>query len=96
MSTIGQAHLRDAVPTTLYQKFSGYTHQIFMNIERLNTCQSSLCQLAMDDTAVGTEINAQKAFGECVAKYLALLTDFPFIDVSNKFGIKWCTQYISC
>ncbi len=56
-----------------------------MNIERLKTCQSSLCQLAIDDAAVGTEINTPKAFGESVAQYLTDLTNFPFINVLNKF-----------
>jgi fumarate hydratase class II len=56
-----------------------------MNIERLKTCQSSLYQLAIDDTAVGTEINTPKAFGESVVQCLTGLTDVTFINVLNKF-----------
>ncbi|CAF1087902.1 unnamed protein product [Adineta steineri] len=82
---IGRTHLQDAVPMTLGQEFSGYTHQIAMGIERLKTSQTRLCELAIGGTAVGTGINTPKGFGKFVAKTLNELTQLPFIDAPNKF-----------
>ena len=82
---IGRTHLQDAVPMTLGQEFSGYTHQIAMNIERLKTSEPRLYQLAIGGTAVGTGINTEKGFGKSVAQILQQLTNLPFIDAPNKF-----------
>ena len=82
---IGRTHLQDAVPMTLGQGFSAYTHQVAMGIERLKTCQTRLYELAIGGTAVGTGINTQKGFGKLVAQTLTELTQFPFVDAPNKF-----------
>jgi fumarate hydratase class II len=82
---IGRTHLQDAVPMTLGQEFSGYAHQIAMNIERLKTCEPRLYELAIGGTAVGTGINSPKGFGELVARTLKDLTNLPFVDAPNKF-----------
>ncbi|CAF0788305.1 unnamed protein product [Rotaria sordida] len=82
---IGRTHLQDAVPMTLGQEFSGYTHQVAMSIERLKTCEPRLYELAIGGTAVGTGINTPKGFGKFVAQTLKDLTKLPFIDAPNKF-----------
>ncbi len=82
---IGRTHLQDAVPMTLGQEFSAYTHQIAMSIQRLKTCEPRLYELAIGGTAVGTGINAPKGFGKLVAQTLNELTQLPFIDAPNKF-----------
>lgn len=82
---IGRTHLQDAVPMTLGQEFSGYTHQIAMNIERLKTSEPRLYELAIGGTAVGTGINTPKGFGKFVAAELKNLTKLPFVDAPNKF-----------
>ncbi|UJR21058.1 hypothetical protein I4U23_024158 [Adineta vaga] len=82
---IGRTHLQDAVPMTLGQEFSGYTHQVAMGIERLQTCERRLYQLAIGGTAVGTGINTPKGFGKFVAQTLNELTQLPFVDAPNKF-----------
>ena len=82
---IGRTHLQDAVPMTLGQEFSGYTHQVAMGIERLKTCESRLYELAIGGTAVGTGINTPKGFGKFVAQALKDLTHLPFVDAPNKF-----------
>lgn len=82
---IGRTHLQDAVPMTLGQEFSAYTHQVAMSIERLKTCESRLYQLAIGGTAVGTGINTPKGFGKLVAQTLKELTKLPFVDAPNKF-----------
>ncbi|CAF1551912.1 unnamed protein product, partial [Didymodactylos carnosus] len=82
---IGRTHLQDAVPMTLGQEFSGYTHQIQMGIERLKTCEKRLHELAIGGTAVGTGINTPKGFGKSVAEALHDITKLPFVDAPNKF-----------
>jgi fumarate hydratase class II len=82
---IGRTHLQDAVPMTLGQEFSGYTHQVAMSIARLKTCEPRLYELAIGGTAVGTGINTPKGFGKFVAQTLHELTQFPFVDAPNKF-----------
>jgi fumarate hydratase class II len=82
---IGRTHLQDAVPMTLGQEFSGYTHQVAMSIERLKTCEPRLYELAIGGTAVGTGINTPKGFGKFVAQELKNLTKLPFVDAPNKF-----------
>ena len=82
---IGRTHLQDAVPMTLGQEFSGYTHQVAMSMERLKTCEPRLYELAIGGTAVGTGINTPKGFGRFVADELKNLTNLPFIDAPNKF-----------
>jgi fumarate hydratase class II len=82
---IGRTHLQDAVPMTLGQEFSGYTYQVAMGIERLQTCHKRLYQLAIGGTAVGTGINTEKDFGKFVAEVLRELTQLPFVDAPNKF-----------
>ncbi|CAF4410177.1 unnamed protein product [Rotaria sp. Silwood2] len=58
---------------------------ISMNIERLTTCQSRLCELNINDTSAGKTINIPKDFRKNVVQEIARLTGFPFIDMSNKF-----------
>ncbi|CAF4277016.1 unnamed protein product [Rotaria sp. Silwood2] len=82
---IGRTHLQDAVPMTLGQEFSAYTHQVAMAIERLKTCETRLYELAIGGTAVGTGINAPKNFGKFVAQTLNELTQLRFVDAPNKF-----------
>jgi fumarate hydratase, class II len=82
---IGRTHLQDAVPMTLGQEFSGYAHQIAMNIERLRTCQTRLHELAIGGTAIGTGINTEQDFGRLVAATLQDITQLPFVDAPNKF-----------
>ena len=82
---IGRTHLQDAVPMTLGQEFSAYTHQITMSIERLKSCEAHLYELAIGGTAVGTGINAPKEFGKLVAQTLSELTRLPFVDARNRF-----------
>src|SRR5579871_4916463 len=65
---IGRTHLQDAVPMTLGQEFSGYTHQVAKSIERVKTCETRLYELAIGGTAVGTGINTPKGFGKFVAQ----------------------------
>jgi fumarate hydratase class II len=82
---IGRTHLQDATPLTLGQEFSGYAHQIKMNIARVEGVQPRLYELAQGGTAVGTGLNAPKGFGEKFAAEIANLAQLPFTTAPNKF-----------
>src|SRR6185369_1457485 len=50
----GRTHLQDAVPMTLGQEFGGYTSVIRHGIGRIERARSSLAELPIGGTAIGT------------------------------------------
>ncbi|MBF2058556.1 MAG: class II fumarate hydratase [Cyanobacterium sp. T60_A2020_053] len=84
---IGRTHLQDAVPLSLGQEFSGYVGMLDDNLKRLNRVLPEIYPLALGGTALGTEINAPKGFGDKTARYIAKFTQLPFTTASNKFAV---------
>jgi fumarate hydratase class II len=82
---IGRTHTQDATPLTLGQEFSGYAAQVENGIRRVESTLPDLMQLAQGGTAVGTGLNAPKAFAGKVAARIAELTGLPFTSAPNKF-----------
>jgi fumarate hydratase class II len=82
---IGRTHTQDATPLTLGQEFSGYAAQVENGIRRVESTLPDLMQLAQVGTAVGTGLNAPKAFAGKVAARIAELTGLPFTSAPNKF-----------
>ena len=82
---IGRTHLMDAVPLTLGQEFSGYTHQMSMALERINGVLPRLYELALGGTAVGTGLNTHPDFAVKSAGKIAEITGLPFVTAPNKF-----------
>ena len=82
---IGRTHLQDATPLTLGQEFSGYAAQLAHGAVHVRAALPHLCELALGGTAVGTGLNAPKAYGAEVAAELARLTGFQFVTAPNKF-----------
>ncbi len=82
---IGRTHTQDATPLTLGQEFSGYAAQVKSGIARIKTSLKELYPLAQGGTAVGTGLNAKRAFAKLFAKRAALLTGLPFVSAPNKF-----------
>ena len=82
---IGRTHLRDAVPLTLGQEFSGYAAQIERGQQRLAQCLPRLYELALGGTAVGTGLNTHPEFAVRAARKIAELTGLPFVTAGNKF-----------
>ena len=60
----GRTHLMDATPVTLGQEFGGYAAAIEHGIERLQAVLPRVGELPLGGTAVGTGINAPKAFAK--------------------------------
>lgn len=82
---IGRTHLMDAVPLTLGQEFSGYVHQLDMDLKRIDTVMEGLYELALGGTAVGTGLNTHPEFAVRVAKHIAGITGLKFVTAPNKF-----------
>merc|ERR1719230_274016 len=81
----GRTHMQDATPLTLGQEFSGYAQQIAFAEDRLRDAMKRVYMLAQGGTAVGTGLNAPKAFGDSVAAKLKEITGLPFVSAPNKF-----------
>jgi fumarate hydratase class II len=82
---IGRTHTQDATPLTLGQEFSGYAAQVKSGIARVKLGLKELYPLAQGGTAVGTGLNAKRAFAKLFAKNAAALTKMPFVSAPNKF-----------
>jgi len=82
---IGRTHLMDATPIRLGQEFSGYARQIELGIRRLEQTRTSLVELALGGTAVGTGLNAHPEFAKRVIHRLSELTGIEFREAENHF-----------
>jgi fumarate hydratase class II len=83
---IGRTHLRDAVPLTLGQEFSGYVAQLDHSLTAVREALEPVCELALGGTAVGTGLNAHPEFAVRAAAQIAALTELPFRTAKNKFA----------
>ena len=81
----GRTHMMDATPISFEQEFSGYITQIKKGIIALENTLLHLSELAVGGTAVGTGLNAPKAYDELVCKLVSEFTGFDFIPAENKF-----------
>ncbi len=82
---VGRTHLQDATPVRLGQEFSGYARQIELGIQRVERVRSSLGELALGGTAVGTGLNAHPEFAKRVIALLARETRCPLKEAKNHF-----------
>lgn len=81
----GRTHLQDAVPITLGQEFSGYASMITHGIERIEKARSSLLELPIGGTAIGTGLNAHPDFGRLVVQRINETTGLEFRPSKNRF-----------
>jgi fumarate hydratase class II len=82
---IARTHLQDAVPITLGQEFSGYARQIKLGIRRIESVESSLSELALGGTAVGTGLNTHPEFAQRVIQGLSEELGYSFREANNHF-----------
>ncbi|GII52984.1 fumarate hydratase class II [Planotetraspora thailandica] len=82
----GRTHLMDATPVTLGQEFGGYSAQIELGIERLQSVLPRLAELPLGGTAVGTGINVPApGWAASVIAELSRTTGLPFTEARNHF-----------
>ena len=81
----GRTHLQDATPITFSQEISGWRASLEKDVELIKRALVPLYELALGGTAVGTGLNAPKAFGTTVAEEVKKITNKPFVTAENKF-----------
>ena len=81
----GRTHLMDAMPVRLSQELGGWSTQIALGIQRLESTLPRISALVQGGTAVGTGINAHKDFGEKVSSQLSQLSGQAFTSNPDKF-----------
>jgi fumarate hydratase class II len=82
---VGRTHLQDAVPIRLGQEFSGYATQIEHGVQRVKGLSRHFRELALGGTAVGTGLNAPKAFAPLAIKKISEFTGISFTRAKNPF-----------
>ncbi|MBI4465514.1 MAG: class II fumarate hydratase [Acidobacteria bacterium] len=82
----GRTHLMDALPIRMSHELSGWSHQVGLAMERLQSGLPRLGELALGGTAVGTGVNAHPEFGPRVAARLATQTGLPLRPSRNYFS----------
>ena len=80
----GRTHLQDATPIKFSQEISGWRSSLEKDKKMLEIALPELHELALGGTAVGTGLNAPKAFGAEVAKVVSELTGKEFINIVNE------------
>lgn len=81
----GRTHLMDAMPVSMGQEMSGWSAQLALGIERLQSSLPRISALVQGGTAVGTGINAHEQFAEQFAAQISKLTGHAFSSNPNKF-----------
>lgn len=86
----GRTHLQDATPMTLGQEFSGYQAQIEYGIERLERSLTSVLELPIGGTAVGTGLNTHPKFPQKIVAEISKRTGLKFTEARNHFEAQAC------
>ncbi len=81
----GRTHLQDATPIKFSQEISGWRSSLERDEQLLGLAVRPLYELAVGGTAVGTGLNAPKAFAALAAEKVAQLTGKPFVTAENKY-----------
>jgi fumarate hydratase class II len=82
---IGRTHLQDATPIRLGQEFGGYARQVEQGLARIDAALTSLSELPLGGTAVGTGINTHPAFARKVIALVNKRTGCRFREAANHF-----------
>ena len=67
---MGRTHLQEAVPITVGQEFNAYAAVLGRDLKRLDSVISSLSEVNMGATAIGTGLNANPKYIKKVVSYL--------------------------
>jgi fumarate hydratase class II len=82
----GRTHLMDATPVTLGQEFGGYAAQVTHAGEAIRATLSSVGELPLGGTAVGTGLNCPPGFASAVITRLAHDLELPLTEASDHFA----------
>ena len=90
---MGRTQLQDAVPVRLGQEFAAYAAAVKRGQLRIRKTWEEMYPVNIGGTAIGTGINADRAYFDNVAKKLAELSGFPFRQADDMID---ATQHIDC
>jgi len=79
----GRTHLQDAVPTTLGLEFHAYAETLKAQLPFLATARSSIEQLNIGATAIGSGVNASEAYKISVIEELRRVTSRPSLRAAD-------------
>lgn len=80
---MGRTQLQDAVPMTLGQEFESYAASLEAELPYIKHAVSSLLEINMGATAIGTGINSDPAYADLVTKHLANISGYPVKKATN-------------
>jgi fumarate hydratase class II len=81
----GRTHLQDAVPITFAEEVSGWRGMLEASKRQIEDALAHLSTLAIGGTAVGTGLNAPKAFDQAVCTHLSQDLGVHFTPSDNKY-----------
>jgi fumarate hydratase class II len=81
----GRTHLMDATPVTLGQEFAGYARQIELGVQRIERAMTTVHELALGGTAVGTGLNTHPEFAKRAIQLLSQRTGLTFVEAPDHF-----------
>ena len=87
MLKVGRTHLQDAVPITFGDVFGGYAACIERGADEVESASEQLMELNLGATAVGTGLNAGRAYAETAIENLQLYTKLPVRRAKNLFRV---------
>jgi aspartate ammonia-lyase len=76
---VGRTQLQDAVPMTLGQEFTGFSHTLGEDQQRLRDTLPLLAEINLGATAIGTGITADPSYAEAVRHHLSELTGIEMV-----------------
>ena len=80
---MGRTQLQDAVPMTLGQEFGSYAVGLAEDQARLLEALSTIREINLGATAIGTGINTHPDYAEAARKHLAQITGIPLITAQD-------------
>ena len=80
---LGRTQLQDAVPMTLGQEFTAFAVNLEEELRHLEYARSLLLEVNLGATAIGTGLNAPPGYRELAVKYLAEVTERPFVTAAD-------------
>ena len=80
---MGRTQLQDAVPVRLGQEFHAYATAVARSAKRIAHVREEMYAVNIGGTAIGTGINADRAYYDRVASALAELTGYPFVQAED-------------
>ncbi|MFA6492487.1 MAG: aspartate ammonia-lyase, partial [Candidatus Babeliales bacterium] len=86
----GRTHLQDAVPITLGLEFGAHAACARKDMERLKRTIPGLLEVNLGGTAVGTGVNATRAYQAHAIAYLSKRTGYNLVPAEN---LVYATQY---